>query len=162
MDRQPNERPLRADANTPLTKQMIQEANRTMVERIMQMPVAPYEDGKYVLRVVETSGRKSGKVCQSPLAISQHAGMRYLISPERSRDWVLNLIAKGECVITTHHQQEHCHAVLAFDAAALAAVRVYIGQLAGWSSQQFPFSITESDTEIQIKAEQFAIFRLSC
>jgi len=58
-------------------------------------------------------------------------------------------------------KQECCSAILAFDPTALAAVRAYMDQLA-WASRQFPFSVKDSDAEIVSKAEQFAIFRLSC
>ena len=59
------------------------------------------------------------------------------------------------------HSRTTALRTLAFDAAALAAVRAYIGQLA-WASRQVPFSVNDSDAEIASKAEQFAVFRLSC
>ncbi len=152
---------MKQEANIPMTKQMKQEGNATMTQRVMQMPVEPYQDGKFVYRVVEIRGRKSGAMRQIPLAVYQHDGVRYLIAPERSRDWVQNLAAAGECSLITKTQQDHCSATLAFDPTALAAVRAYIGQLA-WASRQFPFSVEDSDAEIASKAEQFAIFRLSC
>ena len=152
---------MKQEANIPMTQQMKQEGNATMTQRVMQMPVEPYQDGKFVYRVIEIRGRKSGTTRQTPLAVYQHDGVRYLIAPERSRDWVQNLIAAGECLLISKTQQDHCSAVLAFDPAALAAVRAYISQLA-WASRQFTFSVKDSDAEIVSKSEQFSIFRLSC
>ena len=152
---------MKQEGNLPMTQQMKQEGNAAMTQRVMQMSVEPYQDGKYVYRVVEIRGRKSGTLRQTPLAVYQHDGTRYLIAPERSRDWVQNLVAAGECLLIAKTQQESCSAVLSFDATALVAVRAYIGQLA-WASRQFPFSVKDSDAEIVSKAEQFAIFRLSC
>ncbi len=160
MEKQSFPNQMRPDANTPMTKQMKQDGNAMMTQRVMQMPVEPYADDKFVYRVVEIRGRKSGAMRQIPLAVYQHDGILYLIAPERSRDWVQNLLAAGECVLISKAQQDHYTAVLAFDATALAAVRAYIKQLA-WASRQFPFSIDESDAEIASKAAQFAIFRLS-
>ena len=111
--------------------------------------------------MIEVCGRKSGERHQVPLAVFQYDGMRYLIAPERSRDWVQNLLASGECVLISKTQQESCRAVLSFDPVALAAVRVYSSQL-GWASEQFPFSPTDSAEEIGLKEAEFAIFRLSC
>ena len=161
MDKRPFAEQMKQEANVPMTQQMKQAGNATMVQRVMQMPLEPYQDGKFVYRVVEIRGRKSGTIHQTPLAVYQHDGTRYLIAPERSRDWVQNLLAAGECLLITKTQQDACSAILAFDPTALAAVRAYIGQLA-WASRQFPFSVTDSDAEIASKAGQFAIFRLSC
>mgnify|MGYP003622951136 CR=1 FL=1 len=152
---------MKREANIPMTQQMKQAGNATMIQRVLQMPIEPFQDGKFVYRVVGIRGRKSGTIRQTPLAVYQHDGVRYLIAPERSRDWVQNLIATGECLLVTKTQQDACSAVLAFDPTALAAVRAYIGQLA-WASRQFPFSVEDSDAEIVSKAGQFAIFRLSC
>ncbi|HLG74866.1 MAG TPA: hypothetical protein VKX46_00545 [Ktedonobacteraceae bacterium] len=152
---------MKQETNTPMTREMKQTGNATMAQRVLQMPVVPYEDGKFVYRVVEIRGRKSGTMRQVPLAVFQYEGIRYLIAPERSRDWVQNLQVTGECLLITSKQQEHYHAALTFDPTALAAVRAYIGQLA-WASQQFPFSPNDNDEYIRSKTEQFAIFRLSC
>ena len=152
---------MKQEANTPMTPRMKQEGNATMIQQVLQMPIEPYQNGKFVYRVVEIRGRKSGTMRRTPLAVYQYDGTRYLIAPERSRDWVQNLLAAGECLLITKTQQDHCSAVLAFDPGALAAVRTYIGQLE-WASRQFPFTVKDSDAEIISKAEQFAIFRLSC
>ena len=161
MEERPFANQIKQEAHTPMTKQMNRAGNANMTQRILQMPTEPYEDGKFVYRVVEICGRKSGMMRQVPLAIYQHDGIRYLIAPERSRDWVQNLLAIGECLLITNTQRDQCNAVMTFDSAALTAVRAYVSQLT-WVSKQFPFSVTDSNSEIASKAELFAIFRLSC
>lgn len=146
--------------NQPMSRETIKAGNAMMIENILNMQVQPYEDGKAVYRVAEIQGQKTGQICQTPLAVVQYAGQRYLIAPSRGRDWVHNLIASGVCTLRAKAQQERCHATLTLDDEAVAVVQAYMAQLQAWALQQFPFPATASAEEIRAKSEDFAIFRL--
>ncbi len=90
----------------PMSKETVKAGNTMMIENILQIPVQPYEDGKSVYRVVEVQGRQSGQVRQTPLAVVQYIGKRYLIAPSRGRDWVHNLIVSGECTLVAQNERE--------------------------------------------------------
>lgn len=145
----------------PMSKEAIQAGNTMMIERIMDMPAQPYQEGAGAYRVVETRGRKSGQIRRVPLAIVQYQGQRYLIAPSRKRDWVYNLINSGTCTLVTKTESEQSHARLTLDDEAVAAVQAYIAHLVDWALQQFPFGASASAEEIRAKAEEFAVFRLS-
>jgi deazaflavin-dependent oxidoreductase (nitroreductase family) len=147
--------------NQLMSRETIKAGNTMMIENILNMPVQPYEDGKAVYRVAEIQGQKTGQLRQTPLAVVQYAGQRYLIAPSRGRDWVYNLIASGVCTLRTKTQQERCHAVLTLDDEAIVVVQAYMAHLPDWALQQFPFPATDSAEEIRSKSEDFAIFRLS-
>ncbi len=147
--------------NQPMSKDTIRAGNAMMIENILNMPVQPYQDGKAVYRVAKIAGQKTGQLRQTPLAVVQYAGQRYLIAPSRGRDWVHNLIASGVCTLKTRTQQERCHATLTLDDEAIVVVQAYMAQLPDWALQQFPFPATALAEEIRAKNEDFAIFRLS-
>lgn len=145
----------------PMSKETVRSGNSMMMEKILQMPVQPYEDGKGVYRVVEMRGRQSGQMRRVPLGIVQYEGKRYLIAPSRGRDWVHNLIAAGECTLIASTDQEHVHVALTLDDEAIAAMHAYMARLPDWALQQFSFPATASAEEIRAKAETFAVFRIS-
>jgi sporulation protein YlmC with PRC-barrel domain len=130
-----------------------------MVAKIMEMPVQPYREGGYVLRVAEIRGRRSGQVHQVPIAVVQMHGTRYLVSPNRGRPWVLNLLVDNTCTIAAGHEREHYRAVLVTSDEAIPVLRTYLTQLT-FAVQEFPFSVTASDAQIRAEMEKVAVFRL--
>jgi deazaflavin-dependent oxidoreductase (nitroreductase family) len=146
--------------NQPMSKETISTGNRMMIDNILNTPPQPYQDGKAVYRVVEIPGRKTQQIRQTPLAIFQYAGQRYLIAPSSGRDWVYNLIASTTCTLLTKASREQVHATLTLDDTAIKAVQAYMAQLPDWSLRQFPFPATASAEEIQSKKDAFAVFHL--
>lgn len=134
------------------------ERNRLMMERVRAGDPAPYQEGKYVLRVMTVPGRKSGEPRSLPIAILTVAAERYLCAPNRRRDWVRNLLAAGECEIERDPLPRH-RAVLVEDNTAAVAVHTYLAAL-GRPSTEWPFPSDAPVSEIVKHVEEIAVFRL--
>lgn len=69
--------------------------------------VGPYMlFGKYPMYLFTVRGRKSGQPRTVAVAILQRNGKRYVSSPYGIVDWVRNLRAAGEVVLTRGHRSE--------------------------------------------------------
>ncbi|MGD0558222.1 MAG: hypothetical protein ABSA93_24980 [Streptosporangiaceae bacterium] len=134
------------------------ERNQFMMDKIRADGPAPYQEGRYVLRVVSVTGRKTGQPRPWPIAIQMVAGDRYLCAPNRRRDWVRNLLAAGECEIEGDLVPRH-RAVLVEDDTAATAVHAYLSAL-GRASDEWPFPVGTSVPEIAKHVTEIAVFRL--
>ncbi len=134
-------------------------SNASMAARILTMPVQPYQDGGYVLRVARIPGRRTGQVHQVPLAVVTAGGQNFLISPRVSRQWARNLVLHPACEIVSAAGSIKYLARPATPAQALSVLRLYLGQL-GWAAAQFPFTVDDSDATILARLDQAAVFRL--
>ena len=77
----------------------LRKANEAMVSRLLFEAEAEPGEGGYSLRVLETTGRRSGRRTLTPLGVLRYGGQRYLVSPDRTRDWVRNLQACAEASV---------------------------------------------------------------
>ncbi len=136
-----------------------QLSNDAMADRILSMPLQPYRDGTYVVRVAEIRGRKSGTTHRVPIAITQMDGNRYLVSPKTNRSWVLNLRAEPKGVLLSNVSREEFNAVEAEPEHAVAVLRLYLSLLR-WAAAQFPFSADDSDSTIRSHLDEVAVFRV--
>jgi hypothetical protein len=128
-----------------------------MIERIRSMPVAPYTEGGYVLRVLEVTGRHSGEVRATAIAVVQREDRRYLCAPNQSRDWVRNLLAAGSCRLAPNEPEYRAGLVEADEGAPV--LDQYLGQL-GRVSEEWPFEKGASIEEIAKNWDTMAVFRL--
>ena len=135
-----------------------QDRNQFMIDKIRADGPAPYQEGRYVLRVMSVPGRRSGKSRQLPIAIPMIAGDRYLCAPNRRRDWVRNLLKAGACEIEGDPAPRNL-AVLVEDDTAAVAVHTYLSSL-GRSSPEWPFPAGASVPEIAGHVTEIAVFRL--
>lgn len=135
-----------------------QERNLFMMNKIRTDDPAPYQEGRYVLRVVSVPGRRTGEPRPVPIAIPTVAGEHYLCAPNRRRDWVLNLLAAGECVVEGDPVPRQ-RAVLVEDGAAAEAVHTYLAAL-GRPSNEWPFPSDAPVPEIVRHVSEIAVFRL--
>jgi deazaflavin-dependent oxidoreductase (nitroreductase family) len=67
--------------------------------------------GNYPMYLLTVRGRKSGQPRTVALAIMQRNGKRYVGSPYGIVDWVRNLRAAGEAMLTRGHRSETINAV---------------------------------------------------
>ncbi len=134
------------------------ERNRFMLHKIRTDGPAPYQESRYVLRVVSVPGRVSGEPRPLPIAIPMVAGERYLCAPNRRRDWVRNLLKAGECEIEGDPRPRH-RAVLVEDDSAAVAVQTYLAGL-GRPSAEWPFPSGAPVAEIAEHVKEIAVFRL--
>ncbi len=136
--------------------------NTTMNHKILAEPAQPYTEGGYALRVVHTTGRRSGKQRATPLGVVQLDGLHYLVSPDRSRDWVRNLDADPACTVATADSTEERTTVAAQPTAAAPVVSIYLTALRQmpWALRAFPVSPDATIEEITAHLASIAVLRL--
>src|SRR5438309_9979474 len=66
--------------------------------------------GKYPMYLLTVRGRKSGQPRTVPIVIIQQNGKRYLASPFGIVDWIRNLRAAGEAILTRGRRSETVNA----------------------------------------------------
>lgn len=76
-------------------------ASNTMVSALLRLGVRL---GPMTLLTVR--GRKSGQPRTTPVALGEHDGQRWLISPYGQVDWVRNLRAAGRATLTNGRHRE--------------------------------------------------------
>ena len=89
------------------------------------------------MRVVRTTGRRSGQQRSTPLGVVQVEGGLYLVSPKPGRDWVRNLESHPHLVLDSGEDSRT--AVAAEPAQATPAVSAYLRSMrAPWALRAFP------------------------
>lgn len=128
-----------------------------MIARIRSMPEAPYTEGAYVLRVLEIPGRVSGETRQTAIAVVQRNDKHYLCGPNRTRDWVRNLLAAGKCRVSADEPEYQAGIVDAEEGAPV--LDQYLTKL-GRVSPEWPFQAGASTEEMAKHWDSVAVFRL--
>jgi hypothetical protein len=146
-----------ADPRARFTEMSPAERTALMVARINSAPLAPYAEGKYVLRIIEVPGRVSGELRATPIAVVQLDDKRYLCAPNRRRDWVRNLLAAGTCKLAADEPEYRVS--LVDGAEGSPVVRTYLSQL-GRVSEEWPFPGDSSVEEISKHADTTAVLRI--
>ncbi|MFI6317344.1 nitroreductase/quinone reductase family protein [Nonomuraea sp. NPDC050556] len=136
------------------------EINALMIERIKGMPVRPYIEGGYVLRVMVTRGRQSGQERSTPIAVVQLDGNQFLVAPNRERQWVRNLLADPTCRL--HDVVEPVQAVLVDGEQAARVIKTYLAVLVDlpWALQAFAYDPDASLETIMEHIDRTAVFQL--
>lgn len=119
----------------------------------------PYREGGYVLRVLSVPGRVTRQPRAWPIAVVQLRGQRYVCGPNRSRDWVRNLLAAGWCTVEGGDPARQT-ATLTEDDDAAQAVAAYLGAL-GRPSTMWPFPSDAPAAVIREHLTEIAVFRLT-
>jgi deazaflavin-dependent oxidoreductase (nitroreductase family) len=134
------------------------EINAKMIARIGGMPLQPYREGGYALRVLEVTGRRTGQPHQVPMAVTQVGGQRYLTAPNRDRQWVKNILAAGECRLVGDGP---ARAVLVEGDEAAGVIKTYLTVLdMPFATAAFPVDPGESVERIAEHTGHTAVFRL--
>ncbi len=133
--------------------------NATMADKILHEAVQPYRDGGYALRVVRTTGRRSGQQRYTPLGVVQVDGALYLISPDLGRDWVRNLDADPHLVLDPGTDARTAVGVPPDEAAR--AVAAYLRSMrVPWALRAFPVGPEAGPAEIRGHLDMIAVYRL--
>ncbi|MER7128550.1 nitroreductase/quinone reductase family protein [Streptosporangium saharense] len=131
-----------------------------MIEKILHMPLQPYREAAYALRVIQTRGRHTGQLRRTPIAVVQLSGAHYLVAPNRQRQWVKNLLASGECYV---HGEEKApsRTFLVEGEEAARVIRTYLSVLdLPFATEAFPFGAGDSLETIVPHTVHTAVFRL--
>ncbi|BCJ33960.1 hypothetical protein Athai_14630 [Actinocatenispora thailandica] len=145
----------------PLRDEIV-TTNRKMIERILADPPGQLHRDACALRVLETVGRLSGRPHRTPVGLLEHDGQRYLVCPDRNRDWPANLRARPRCLLAAGSQRIEYRTTPIDDDEAARAVAAYLSATAQpWVSAAFPVHDGASLAQIAAAMPQMAVFRLS-
>jgi deazaflavin-dependent oxidoreductase (nitroreductase family) len=137
------------------------ELNRMMVERLRGAGPMPSASGRpYELRVVRTTGRRSGQERPVPLAVVHHDAGRYLVAPDARRDWVANLDAHPRCAVETADGADEVAARRICGPAAARVVSAYGKAATGPARAAFPFGDDADLDEVEAVLDRMAVFEL--
>jgi deazaflavin-dependent oxidoreductase (nitroreductase family) len=133
----------------------------TMAAQIADGPAQPLLEGKYALRVLQSRGRVSGQERRTPLGVTQLHDQWFLVSPDRGRDWVHNLVADGRCALLAGGERLPRRAVGVTGREAAAVVSTYLSTVtAPWALRAFPVGPNATVEEIVAHLDTIAVFRL--
>ncbi|WIX98374.1 nitroreductase/quinone reductase family protein [Amycolatopsis mongoliensis] len=139
----------------------VRAINAQMVAKLLATEGEPVPEGGYGLRVIETRGRGSGVARHVPLAVVQRRGCWYLVSPDRKRDWVRNLLATPACAVIEETARLERHAEPAGGPEAAAVVAQYLEAMAvPWAIEAFPVAQDATEDEIVPHLLGMAVFVL--
>jgi deazaflavin-dependent oxidoreductase (nitroreductase family) len=135
--------------------------NAAMTATILDGPAQPLPEDGYALRVLYSSGRRSGQRRATPLAVVRHDGRLHLVSPERQRAWVRNLAADPRCEVASADGVEAYLAVPLDPPEAAPVVATYLASMqVPWALSAFPVGAGASLDEITVHLGGMAVLRL--
>lgn len=133
--------------------------NHQMVDKLLGEPAQAYVEGGYALRVVHTTGRRSGHRRSTPLGVIQLAGVLYLVTPDRGRDWVRNLDADPAVVLDPGAQRRVATPVSGASAARVVAAYLK-AMTVPWAVRAFSVGPDANSDEIIANLDTIGVFRL--
>lgn len=138
-----------------------QMMNAQMTKRLLTTPPAPAPDQGTALRVLQTTGRRSGNARRTPIGVLHHDGAQYLVCPDRGRDWPQNLLSEPHCQIMAGGHEQHYRAEPVQGQAAVDGIEVYLAAVeVPWARKAFGFGDQVERTDIRAALPRMAIFRL--
>ena len=106
-------------------------------------------------------GRKSGQPRTTPIVVIEQDGQRYLVSPFGIVDWVRNLRAAGEALLTRGRRIERVQATeLSSHEAALLLKSALSGNLPSFLSNPLGVTAESSVEEIERATVEHPVFLL--
>ncbi|GIL30935.1 nitroreductase/quinone reductase family protein [Actinocatenispora comari] len=145
----------------PLRDQVV-TTNQRMIERILAEPPGQVRNDVCVLRVLETVGRTSGRRHRTPVGLLGHGQDRYLVCPDRDRDWPANLRGHPRCLLLAGSERvEYLAAPMAGDEAAHAVAAYLAATAMPWVAAAFPVAEGADLAQVAEALPQMAVFRLS-
>jgi deazaflavin-dependent oxidoreductase (nitroreductase family) len=106
-------------------------------------------------------GRRSGQPRTTPVVVIEQDGRRYLVSPYGIVDWVRNLRAAGEAVLTRGRREEKVQATeLPGNEAALALKKLLASNLPSFLTSPLGVTAESSLEEIGQAAKEHPVFLL--
>lgn len=133
--------------------------NAGMTQRLLSDPPQPYAEGANALRVVHTTGRRSGRRRSTPLGVLTLDGRHYLVTPDRTRDWCRNIDAEPAVVIDPG--DEHRRAVAVPPEESARAIAAYLAATtAPWALRAFPVGPDAEPAAIIARLDVMAVYRL--
>ena len=143
------------------SRDQIRALNVQMVEKTLGQDAQPLVEGGFAVQVLESRGRVSGRIRQTPLGVITAGGVSYLISPDATRDWVTNLDVTPDCALRTADGSRPQRAIRVAGAEAVTAISTYLAVLrVPFALRAFPVQPGAEPAEIEAKLDVMAVFRL--
>ncbi len=106
-------------------------------------------------------GRKSGQPRTTPIAVVEKDGKRYVITPYGVVDWVRNLRAAGEAILTRGHHSETVRATeLPSSEASSLLKRILEDGIPSFLQQYFEVTANSSHEEFERAVVRHPVFSL--
>jgi len=106
-------------------------------------------------------GRKSGQPRTTPVVVIEQDGQRYLVAPYGIVDWVRNLRAAGQAILTRGRREERVQALeLPSREAALILKRTLAGNLPSFLRDPFEVTADSPIDEIERATVEHPVFVL--
>jgi deazaflavin-dependent oxidoreductase (nitroreductase family) len=106
-------------------------------------------------------GRKSGQPRTTPVVVIEQDGQRYLVSPYGIVDWVRNLRAAGQAILTRGRREERVQALeLPSREAALALKKLLAGNLPAFLTDPLGVTAKSSLEQIERATAEHPVFML--
>ncbi|MFB9907714.1 nitroreductase family deazaflavin-dependent oxidoreductase [Allokutzneria oryzae] len=135
--------------------------NRRMIADILAAPATPPEEGGYVLRVLETTGRRSGLPRRTPVGLLRRDGKDYLVCPDRGRDWPNNLLATADAAVLVGNERRAVRARAVDGAEAADVVAAYVRSVrAPWAVRAFALPENPDQADILDRMPPIIVFRV--
>lgn len=145
-----------------MSSNTMQEMNDQMVDRLLHQQPQPLTEGGYALRVLETRGRRTGRVHRTPLGVLLRHGTQHLVCPDRSRDWVRNLDTSPDCLLSTAAGSELTRASSVTASLAAEIVACYLAVVTvPWATKSFGLHDDADLAEIEAALPRMAVFALN-
>jgi deazaflavin-dependent oxidoreductase (nitroreductase family) len=117
--------------------------------------------GGVPMYLLTVRGRKSGQPRTTPIVILERSGKRYLVSPYGIVDWVRNVRAAGEAVITRARRAEEVRVIeLPIKEAALVLKRSTEQGIPSFLAKYFEVTAQSSPEEFEQAATRHPVFSL--
>ncbi len=154
--------PPRSQSVTTFAKvNAVNAANAALVERLLSTAPGPLAEGGYSLRVLQTVGRRTGLAHRNPVGVLRRLGSAYLVCPDRSRDWVQNLLAQPGCLVRAGDELEQLRAIPVVGGEAGGTVGAYLSVVeVPWARQAFGLGEDPDRQQIAAALPRMAVFRL--
>jgi deazaflavin-dependent oxidoreductase (nitroreductase family) len=135
--------------------------NAQMTRTILEGPAQPLAEGGYALRVLRSTGRRSGETRETPIGVLALDGREYLVSPDPGRAWVRNLRASPAAEIASADGSVQVTAAPAGPGETARVVAAYLRAVTvPWALRAFPVGPDASEEEITEHLDSLAVFRL--
>ncbi|MGD9752181.1 MAG: nitroreductase family deazaflavin-dependent oxidoreductase [Acidimicrobiia bacterium] len=112
-------------------------------------------------RVLEVTGRRSGRARRTPVNVLELGGQRYLVAPRGTTEWVRNIRSAGRCALLLGRRREELLAVELPDAEKVPVLRAYLQR---WRAEVGAFfdgiGPDAPDHALRAVAAGYPVFRL--
>src|SRR5215475_7720294 len=110
--------------------------------------------------LLEVRGRKSGRVYSTPVNALERNGKRYLVAPRGYTQWVRNVIASGEAVLSRGAHRERVHLEMIADNDKPEILKTYLDRYKLTVQRYFPIPAGSPSEAFQPLTSRYPVFEV--